>query len=235
MDERDLDEQRRLRRAAVTRWGQVPEPDEGPIEGSAEGSAGGSVEEPAQEPVHEPAQEQEDERLAARRVEQQTLWVDLQVRRAMERGDFDNLPGAGKPLRLPDTHDPDWWVKRLIEREKLSNVAPPAIGLRREDAELDETLDAEATEEGVRRLVEDFNRRVVEARRQLQGGPPVITRTRDLDGEVERWRARRTARVEEARQRRAAADRDRDRERAEASRSARRNPLRRLVPRRRDR
>jgi hypothetical protein len=243
MDERDVDEERRLRRAAVTRFGLVPgpagdphdgaaeRPADGRAEGAVEGSAEGRGEGAAEGPAEGRVEEQEDERLAARRVEQQTLWVDLQVRKAMERGDFDNLPGAGKPLRLPDTHDPDWWVKRLIERENLSNVAPPAIGLRREDAELDETLDAEATEDGVRRLVEDFNRRVVEARRQLQGGPPVITRTRDVDGEVERWRARRTARVEEARRRRAAADRDL----AAASRSARRNPLRRLVPRRRGR
>jgi hypothetical protein len=42
----------------------------------------------------------------------------------------------------------------------------------------------------VRRTVEDFNKRVVEARRQLQGGPPVVTKTRDVDEEVERWRGR---------------------------------------------
>ena len=57
----------------------------------------------------------------------------------MDRGDFDDLPGAGKPLQLPEQHDPDWWVKRLIEREKITGVAPPAIALRHEDAELDET------------------------------------------------------------------------------------------------
>jgi hypothetical protein len=117
----------------------------------------------------------------------------------MARGDFDNLPGAGKPLKLPDRHDPDWWVKRLVEREKLTGVAPPAIGLRREDAELDATLDREATDEGVRRVVEDFNRRVIEARRQLTGGPPVVTPTRDVDHEIQAWRERRAARRERAR------------------------------------
>ncbi|MGI8901913.1 MAG: DUF1992 domain-containing protein [Nocardioides sp.] len=132
------------------------------------------------------------------RIEQQTLWVDRQIRAAMARGEFDNLPGAGKPLRLPDRHDPDWWVKGLIEREKITGVLPPALGLRKEDAELEADLDREATEAGVRRAVDDFNRRVVEARRQLLGGPPVVTRTRDPDTEVaarrERRRARRAAR-----------------------------------------
>jgi len=220
VDPRDPDEQRRLRRAATTRFGVVPDPEEEHRAGAVHGD-------------EDRDENEDDDGAAARRLEQQTLWVDLQVRKAMERGDFDDLPGAGKPLRLPDTHDPDWWVKRLIERERLSNVAPPAIGLRREDAELDDTLDREATEEGVRRLVEDFNRRVVEARRQLQGGPPVITRTRDPEGEVQRWRARRTARVEAARRRRA--ERLAQDALAEASRPARRHPLRRLVPRRRRR
>src|SRR3954453_16125678 len=100
---------------------------------------------------------------AAERIRNQTHWVDLQVGRAMDRGDFDDLPGAGKPLQLPDKHDPDWWVKKLIEREEITGIAPPAISLRREDAELDDTLDREASEADVRRAVEDFNRRVFEA------------------------------------------------------------------------
>ncbi|MEO5709429.1 MAG: DUF1992 domain-containing protein [Nocardioidaceae bacterium] len=148
------------------------------------------------DPVDRHRLEQErDERTrrsaAAERIHNQTKWVDLQVQRAMDRGEFDDLPGAGKPLDLPDRHDPDWWVKQLIEREQITGIAPPAIGLRAEDAELDGQLDREATPDGVRRLVEDFNARVVDARRQLMGGPPVVTPTRDADAEVEAWRTRR--------------------------------------------
>jgi hypothetical protein len=141
---------------------------------------------------------------AAERIRNQTQWVDLQVQRAMERGEFDDLPGAGKPLNLPDTHDPDWWVKGLVERERITGIAPPAISLRLEDAELDAVLDKEAGEQGVRRVVKDFNRRVVEARRQLEGGPPVITPTRDVETEVTAWRARREERRRQAARRTAA-------------------------------
>ena len=136
---------------------------------------------------------------AQERVRNQTRWVDLQVQEAMRRGEFDDLAGAGKPLDLPDEHDPDWWVKRLIEREKITGLAPAAIGLRKEDAELDALLDREATADGVRRVVAEFNARVVDARRQLTGGPPVITSTRDVEAEVTRWHERRTARREAAR------------------------------------
>ena len=194
-------DERRLRRAAVTRFGETASEQQG-------------------EDEHD-----EEDNAASQRMEQQTLWVDLQVRRSIERGEFDDLPGAGKPLDLPAQHDPDWWVKRLIEREKITGVAPPAISLRQEDAELDATLDREWSPEGVRRVVEDFNRRVVEARRQLTGGPPVVTRLRDAEAEVRRWRERRSAAQEAARKRAAEASR-----RSETSRQRRRWWSRRASP-----
>ncbi|TGN66692.1 DUF1992 domain-containing protein [Nocardioides eburneiflavus] len=133
------------------------------------------------------------------------MWVDLQVRQAMERGDFDDLPGQGKPIEdLGVEHDPDWWVKKLVERENIA-LLPPALGLRKEDAELEARLDAITVEREVRRELEDFNRRVVETRRQLQGGPPVVTAVRDVDAEVAAWTQRRTARIEAQRASRAAA------------------------------
>ena len=132
---------------------------------------------------------------AAARIQHQGRWVDLQIQRAMERGEFDNLPGAGKPLGdLGSPHDRDWWLKKLIEREKITGVLPAALQLRKDDRELDRLLDHQATEKLVRTQVEDFNRRIVEARRQLQGGPPVVTPTRDPETEVARWRERRLAR-----------------------------------------
>jgi hypothetical protein len=133
---------------------------------------------------------------AAARIAQQASWVDLQVRQAMERGEFDDLPGQGKPIAdLGVEHDPDWWVKKLVERENIA-LLPPALALRKEDAELDDRLDAITAEREVRRELDDFNRRVVETRRQLQGGPPVITPLRDVEAEVAAWRDRRTARIE---------------------------------------
>lgn len=131
----------------------------------------------------------------AARISHQALWVDLQVKRAMERGEFDNLPGQGEPLGdLGPPEDRDWWLKGLIAREQISGVLPAALQLRKEDLELDDVLDREVLERSVREEVEDFNRRIVEARRQLQGGPPVVTPTRDIEVEVERWRERRRGR-----------------------------------------
>ena len=110
---------------------------------------------------------------------------------------FAPLADDGDPLEglTPAVgHDPDWWVRRMIKREKITGALPPAITLRIEDARLEEALDRESSEAGVREIIEEFNRRVVEARRQLLGGPPVITPTRDADREVELWEERRALR-----------------------------------------
>jgi len=129
-----------------------------------------------------------------RRMDDRALWVDTVVDQAIRRGEFDDLPLQGKPIPgLRGTHDPDWWLKNLVEREQITGVLP-AAQLRRDDAELDETLDREPEEERVRATVEEFNARVVDARRQLLGGPPVVTPTRDVEREVQRWRERRRAR-----------------------------------------
>jgi hypothetical protein len=64
------------------------------------------------------------------------------------------------------------------------------------------------SERAVREILDDFNRRVTEARRQLRGGPPVVTALRDVDTEIARWQERRdAARIERdaAREREAAA------------------------------
>jgi hypothetical protein len=139
---------------------------------------------------------------------ERAAYVETLIQQAIRRGDFDDLPGAGKPLPgLDGRHDPDWWIRRKIESEKLEGLGPAALTLRVESAELAGRLDALSRADDVREAVEDFNRRVIEARRQLLGGPPVVTPTRDVDAEVQAWQTRRAQRradapVEPARPRR---------------------------------
>jgi hypothetical protein len=128
----------------------------------------------------------------AGRMANRHLWVDVVIDQAIARGEFDDLPLAGKPIPgIGAQHDPDWWLKALIEREQISGVLPEAIQLRKDDAALADRLDALPTEDRVREVLEEFNARVVSARRQLRGGPPVVTPLRDVELEVRQWQARR--------------------------------------------
>ncbi|WP_394249597.1 DnaJ family domain-containing protein [Arthrobacter pityocampae] len=175
---RSQEHEERLRRAAQYRAAQG---DEGAARAELERqNDGGSPVDGEMAPLRQG----EDEGKRARLI----------VDRAVARGDFDNLTLAGKPIPgLGEAHDPDWWVKGLIQRENITGLGPRAILLRTEDAELDARLDRQYSERQVREVLEDFNYRVIDARRQLLGGPPVITKLRDVDAEVERWRDRRAA------------------------------------------
>ncbi|ANS77944.1 hypothetical protein SGUI_0548 [Serinicoccus hydrothermalis] len=120
-------------------------------------------------------------------------WVDQSIEAAQRRGAFDNLPGAGKPLRDVDTRsDPDWWVKSLIAREQLdlSGALPGVMQLRREKATYPQSLFPLPDEESVRTVVADFNERVLADRRRPSAGPtspPVVGRL-DAEEMVQAWR-----------------------------------------------
>lgn len=149
-------------------------------------------------------QKRSSETAAAARIANQHLWVDQQIRVAMERGDFDDLPGAGKPIAgLDKDHDPDWWLNQLIEREQIV-VLPPSVQLRKDDATLDETLDKLFREDDVRQEIGDFNARVLRARYSPQDGqPPLVTMPRDVDETVAAWATRREERRAAAREQQA--------------------------------
>lgn len=118
--------------------------------------------------------------------------VDKAIREAQERGDFDNLPGAGKPLDLRDVNDPDWWIKRYAARENLDlgGALPGALALRKEAAGYPDSLVDVASERNVREIIEDYNKRVLADRLRPAVGnlPPLLARTLDVDEMVEGWR-----------------------------------------------
>ncbi|MEV0130660.1 DUF1992 domain-containing protein [Dactylosporangium sp. NPDC050688] len=116
--------------------------------------------------------------------------IDRQIREAQEQGQFDNLPGAGKPL--PDRgelYDEDWWIRDLARREGLPGGLPPTLRLRREVEDLPERLASLRTEERVRAVVEELNTRIERARRGLLEGPATILPALDAEEVVRRWRA----------------------------------------------
>lgn len=147
----------------------------------------------------EPLSDQASKAAAAGRMRDVNAHIDEVIRDGTVRGVFEDLPGAGRPIEdLGTEHDPDWWIKRLVEREQIV-VLPPSIQLRKDDAALDDLLDKQATEHDAREVVEDFNRRVIAARYGLPQGPPLITMPRDVEETLAGWRERREARAAEVR------------------------------------
>jgi hypothetical protein len=121
--------------------------------------------------------------------------IDRQLREATERGEFDNLPGSGKPLPGHGReYDEDWWVKDWLEREgATAGVIPPTLALRRETEDLEAKVDRLHTEREVRAYLADLNERIRRATVGLMDGPPVMLPPRDADQVVTGWRQRRSS------------------------------------------
>jgi hypothetical protein len=114
--------------------------------------------------------------------------ADRLIREAQERGEFDNLPGEGKPIPgLDGRHDPDWWIKGLMEREQVS-VLPPSIALRKQVHDLPATLAGESSETNVRAIVTSLDQIVADAHRVPLDGPQVFVRRIDVEAVVAQWR-----------------------------------------------
>lgn len=77
--------------------------------------------------------------------------AERRILEAMERGEFDDLPGKGKPLRLEDD-DPMVPEELRMAYRLLKNAGllPPELEIRREILRLQDLLDA-VHDEGERR------------------------------------------------------------------------------------
>ena len=114
-------------------------------------------------------------------------WVERQIREATERGEFDNLPGAGRPIAdLDKPHDELWWVKQKLRREHLSWL-PPTIALRKEAEEALLAASRAGSEDQVRRIVADINRKIVDGNRKAASGPPLNLTPFDAERVVRAW------------------------------------------------
>jgi hypothetical protein len=118
-------------------------------------------------------------------------WVERRIREATERGEFDNLPGAGKPIPdLDKPHDELWWVRQKLRREDLAYL-PPTIALRKQAEEALLAAAEAASEAEVRRIGADINAKIVEANRKAASGPPLNLTPFDVDRVLRDWRRRR--------------------------------------------
>jgi hypothetical protein len=118
-------------------------------------------------------------------------FVEQQIREAMEDGAFDNLEGKGQPIAgLGREYDPDWWAKKLIEREKVS-VTPPALALRRTVEQTLERLPQLRDETEVRRTIEALNAQIRKLNATLAEGPATNLAPLDVGTIVQQWRQRR--------------------------------------------
>lgn len=119
-------------------------------------------------------------------------FVERQILDAYAAGEFDNLPGFGKPM--PELDEPDdalWWLKNLVKRERLS-LLPPSLEILREIERGLERIWTLRTEQDVRRETAALNEKIRKANFAITWGPPSTVGLLDVDDVVSQWREKRS-------------------------------------------
>jgi Domain of unknown function (DUF1992) len=120
-------------------------------------------------------------------------WIDRQVREATERGEFEELPGAGRPIPdLDKPFDELWWVKDKLRREGLTYMAP-SVALRKEAHDARAAALSARSEAQARHILEAINEKIREANRTGIAGPPLMLVPYDVERVMQERRAARAA------------------------------------------
>ena len=117
-----------------------------------------------------------------------SAWIEHAIREAQENGQFDGLPGRGKPLAdQGGRYDPDWWAKQLVQREKLS-ILPPSLAIRgRVQQEIPRILKLRR-ERDVRIALGKLNDEIARVNRTVTEGPATAVGKIDEESFLVRWR-----------------------------------------------
>jgi hypothetical protein len=124
-------------------------------------------------------------------------WIDRQIDEARANGEFDDLPGHGKPLAGVDRpRDELWWVRDKLRREGVEYL-PPALAIRKQAAEAREQALAARSEADARRILEHINAAIRHLNRSNVDGPPTTLTAFDVDEVLDERRRRHAEHAEQ--------------------------------------
>ena len=87
--------------------------------------------------------------------------AERKIREAMDRGEFANLPGAGKPLRLEDDSMIPEDLRVAYKILRNAGCIPPELEVRKEIVNLRDLLRTIGDEEGKRDAIRELNYRLL--------------------------------------------------------------------------
>jgi hypothetical protein len=118
-----------------------------------------------------------------------TSLAEKRIREAEAAGEFENLPGFGKPIPgIDEPYDENWWVKEKLKQERISAL-PPALEIA---LDKERTLAAVAkltSEAEVRQQLAALNERIRRAHFNCGWGPSCNTVPVEIEEYLQGWRA----------------------------------------------
>ncbi len=118
--------------------------------------------------------------------------VERRIQEAMDRGEFDNLPGAGKPLHLdepPPVNSDLWWALRILRQ---ANFVPDEVRWRKEIDDLRARMHTARGEDELRQVIHRINELILKLNTMGTNRIPTTLTTFDEERLIAEFRSRRS-------------------------------------------
>ena len=88
--------------------------------------------------------------------------VEQKIREAQMKGEFDNLPGAGKPVEIEDDRHVPEDLRMAYKILKNANCVPPEIELKKEIRRMEDMLENLSDEKEKYRQIKKINFKIMQ-------------------------------------------------------------------------
>lgn len=97
--------------------------------------------------------------------------IERKIKEAQENGDFDNLPGKGKPLKLEDDSGVPEDLRMAYKILKNADCLPPELELKKEIRQMEDMLAGIPDEKERYRLIKKINLKITRLNMMGRGSP----------------------------------------------------------------
>ena len=97
--------------------------------------------------------------------------IEKRIKEAQENGDFDNLPGKGKPIHLEDDRNIPEELRLTYKILKNADCLPPELELRKEIRTMEDMLDNIPDEKEKFRHIKKINYKIMQLNMLGKGSP----------------------------------------------------------------
>lgn len=97
--------------------------------------------------------------------------IERKIKEAQEKGDFDNLPGRGKPLKLEDDSGVPEDMRMAYKMLKNADCLPPELELKKEIRQMEDMLAGIPDEKERYRLIKKINLKISRLNMMGRGSP----------------------------------------------------------------
>jgi len=115
------------------------------------------------------------------------LIANAKIEQAIQEGQFNALPGFGKPLNLdPANNAGDCWLKRKAQQENLE-ILPPALVLKRHVERKQQAILEIRDEAKARTALLELNEMIEKSLMNILWGPPCDVLPLETERFMEAW------------------------------------------------